>query len=87
MSILQDAMDAAIRLMPAAAPDPLIDADRIIGKPVSRLDGKLKVMGRARFAAEIPFANLAYAALVTSTIARGRILSIDTQAAEASHQA
>jgi xanthine dehydrogenase YagR molybdenum-binding subunit len=83
MSILQDAMGAVIRLMPGAAPDPLIDADRVIGKPISRIDGKLKVMGRARFAAEIPFANLAYGALVTSTIARGRILSIDTAAAEA----
>jgi xanthine dehydrogenase YagR molybdenum-binding subunit len=41
----------------------------------------LKVRGRARFAAEVPFQNLAYAALTCSTIAKGRITSID--AAEA----
>jgi len=83
MSLLQDAVKAAIRLMPDKAADPLTDARRAIGQSLSRVDGTLKVMGKARFAAEVPFDDIAYAALVYSAIARGRIGSIDTAAAEA----
>ena len=54
-----------------------------VGAPVSRVDGALKVRGAARFAAEVPMEGLLYAALVHSTIARGRIARIDTAAAEA----
>jgi xanthine dehydrogenase YagR molybdenum-binding subunit len=82
MSVVRDAMQA-IGLAPREAPDRLIGADRVIGKPVSRIDGPLKVTGRARFAAEVPYDDVAYASLVNSTIARGRILSIDTAAASA----
>ncbi|CAN7741974.1 xanthine dehydrogenase family protein molybdopterin-binding subunit [Variovorax sp. LjRoot178] len=53
-----------------------------IGQPVSRVDGRLKVTGRASYAAEFQTANLAHAAVVRSTIARGRIASIDTAAAQ-----
>lgn len=52
-----------------------------IGKPVERVDGRLKVTGGARYAAEFKVANLAHAVLVMSTIASGRIRSIDTKAA------
>ncbi|WP_395708968.1 xanthine dehydrogenase family protein molybdopterin-binding subunit [Reyranella sp.] len=54
-----------------------------IGAPVSRLDGALKVRGAALFAAEVPMERLLYAATVHSTIARGRIASLGTTAAEA----
>jgi xanthine dehydrogenase YagR molybdenum-binding subunit len=57
------------------------DVSSPVGQPLPRVDGVLKVRGRARFAAEVPFRNLAYAALTCSTIAKGRITSID--AAEA----
>ena len=50
---------------------------------VSRLDGALKVRGQARFAAEVAMEGLLYAAVVHSTIARGRIAALDTAAAEA----
>jgi xanthine dehydrogenase YagR molybdenum-binding subunit len=83
MSILQDAVNAVMRLLPDADSDPLIGANRVVGQPLSRVDGPLKVMGRARFAAEVPLENLAYAALVYSSIARGKIRSIDTAAADA----
>jgi xanthine dehydrogenase YagR molybdenum-binding subunit len=83
MSVVQTVMKAAIRLMPDRASDPLMEAKRAIGQPLSRVDGALKVMGHARFAAEVPFEDLTYAALVCSTIARGRIGEIDTAAAEA----
>jgi xanthine dehydrogenase YagR molybdenum-binding subunit len=70
--------------IPGGKPDPLIARKHgLIGKPVSRLDGSLKVTGAAPFAAEFRFDNMVYASLAYSTIARGRIVAIDTQAAEA----
>lgn len=53
------------------------------GQPMPRVDGRSKVTGRARYAAEQVHANLAHARLVTSRIARGQVSSIDTSAAEA----
>ncbi len=81
MSLLQKAAGAVLRLMPEKT-DELIDSKRVVGQPLARVDGPLKVAGKARFAAEVPFANLAYAALVYSSIARGRIASVDTGEAE-----
>jgi len=54
------------------------------GQPVSRVDGPEKVTGQATYAAEFRLRNMAYAALVTSGIAKGRIIAIDTEEAEAS---
>jgi xanthine dehydrogenase YagR molybdenum-binding subunit len=69
---------------PASAPDPLVRAQHgVIGAQVSRLDGPLKVRGEARFAAEYVMEGMVYAALRYSTIARGRITTLDTSAAEA----
>jgi xanthine dehydrogenase YagR molybdenum-binding subunit len=53
-----------------------------IGQPVSRVDGRQKVTGRATYAAEFDQPNQAYAAIVRSTIPAGRIASIETAAAE-----
>lgn len=53
-----------------------------VGQPVSRVDGPAKVTGQATYAAEFNLKNLAYAALVPSTIAKGWILGIDTAEAE-----
>ncbi len=53
-----------------------------VGAPIDRVDGRLKVTGGARYSAEIPVPGITYAVLVTSTIAVGRIASIDTSAAE-----
>ncbi|EDZ97744.1 Xanthine dehydrogenase [Burkholderia sp. H160] len=55
----------------------------LIGQPLDRVDGLLKVTGDARYAAEFPAARLAHAVLVTSTIAAGTIASIDASRAEA----
>jgi xanthine dehydrogenase YagR molybdenum-binding subunit len=95
MSIVQDTvqkvMQTAARLAPDAwvpggKPDPLIERQgapgEVIGTPVSRIDGPAKVQGRARFAAEFALDGLAYAALVYSTIPKGRIADIDTLDAE-----
>jgi xanthine dehydrogenase YagR molybdenum-binding subunit len=70
--------------LPGGSPDPLIDERHgLIGTSISRVDGALKVTGTATFAAEFPMQGLLYAALVYSTVPRGRIASLDTTAAEA----
>ena len=51
-----------------------------LGTPVSRIEGRAKVTGEARYAAEFPLARLAYGWIVQSTIACGRVRSIDTEA-------
>ncbi|WP_217477710.1 xanthine dehydrogenase family protein molybdopterin-binding subunit [Stutzerimonas stutzeri] len=53
------------------------------GQPLDRVDGPLKVTGQARYAAEFDMPGLLYGSVVNSSIARGRILSIDASAAEA----
>jgi len=55
----------------------------IIGKPVDRKDGKLKVTGTATYAAEWPIKRLAYGVTIQSTISKGHIENIDTSAAKA----
>jgi xanthine dehydrogenase YagR molybdenum-binding subunit len=53
-----------------------------VGRPISRADGRLKVTGGARYTADITLAGAVHAAIVHSTIANGRTLSIDTTSAE-----
>jgi xanthine dehydrogenase YagR molybdenum-binding subunit len=53
-----------------------------LGQPLDRIDGQSKVTGQARYAAEHPLPRLAHAVLVTSTIAHGRIATIQTAVAE-----
>ncbi len=55
----------------------------VIGQPVTRIDGKLKVTGGALYAADYPFENLAYGVGVPSTVASGKILKIDASGAQA----
>jgi xanthine dehydrogenase YagR molybdenum-binding subunit len=54
-----------------------------VGRPVSRVDGRLKVTGRAQYAAEYSSPDLLYGYIVNSTIAVGRITAIHTEAARA----
>src|SRR6202046_1753491 len=93
MPILKDAMQAAMKkaialapdsFIPGGKPDPLIrHMHGLIGASVSRIDGPLKVSGRASFAAEFLMEGMTYAALKYSSIPRGRIVDMDTAAAEA----
>jgi xanthine dehydrogenase YagR molybdenum-binding subunit len=52
-----------------------------IGTPTSRVDGFAKVTGAAKYAAEFNVPGLAYGSVVTSTIAKSRIVRIDPSAA------
>jgi xanthine dehydrogenase YagR molybdenum-binding subunit len=47
-----------------------------IGQPASRVDGRAKVTGEARYAAEYHVPNLVYGHVVSSAIARGKIVRI-----------
>ncbi|WP_210324234.1 xanthine dehydrogenase family protein molybdopterin-binding subunit [Azorhizobium oxalatiphilum] len=71
------------RWIPGGTPDPLISHRHgHIGRPTTRIDGPLKVAGAAPFAAEFPMEGMVYAALANSTIAKGRIVELDTRTAE-----
>src|SRR5260221_12390274 len=65
--------------MTVAAPEPMAN----MGEPAPRLDARLKVTGEARYAADFPLSNPAYAFLVPSPIAKGRIESFDLSEARA----
>ena len=54
----------------------------VIGQPLTRLDGRLKVTGAATYAAEFARPKVAYAALIQSAIANGRVANIDLSAAK-----
>src|SRR5437879_12860052 len=56
--------------------------DSVIGTPVTRIDGRLKVSGQAQYGVQHPIPNVAFGVGVPSTIANGRITSIDTSEAE-----
>jgi xanthine dehydrogenase YagR molybdenum-binding subunit len=53
------------------------------GDPIDRVDGRLKVMGRAAYAAEVEVSGVVHAVMVTSGIARGRITRMDVARAQA----
>jgi xanthine dehydrogenase YagR molybdenum-binding subunit len=54
-----------------------------IGQPLTRRDGFLKVTGAARYAADNHPPGMLYAVLAVSSIARGRVVSLDVEAAKA----
>ena len=54
-----------------------------IGQPLTRRDGLLKVTGAARYAADNHPPGMLYAVLAVSSIARGRVASLDVEAAKA----
>src|SRR5438309_4304035 len=60
-----------------------LDAQGIVGKPLDRVDGRLKVTGGARYAYEMQQGqNTLYGFVVEASIGKGTIKSIDTLAAE-----
>jgi xanthine dehydrogenase YagR molybdenum-binding subunit len=49
-----------------------------VGKPISRLEGHLKVTGSAKYAGEYQADDLLYGYVINSTVTKGKIKSIDT---------
>ena len=61
---------------------PPISPSKIIGASVPRIDGPLKTSGTARYASDYHFPRMVYAVPVCSTIANGRIRSLDATQAQ-----
>ena len=53
-----------------------------IGQPLTRRDGILKVTGKAPYAADHHPPQMLFAVLAVSSIARGRVTSLDVAAAK-----
>jgi xanthine dehydrogenase YagR molybdenum-binding subunit len=51
------------------------------GKPTDRVDGRLKVTGKAKYAAEFDVPGMLYGYVVSSEIAKGKITKMDTSEA------
>ncbi len=60
----------------------MFNQSKIVGLPVSRIDGPLKVTGQAKYAAEHFEPGMLFGSIALATIASGRITAIDTKAAE-----
>src|SRR5258708_26844383 len=56
---------------------------RATGATVNRIDGVQKATGAAKYAYEYPVEGVTYVFPVQSTIAKGRVVSIDASAAQA----
>lgn len=54
-----------------------------VGKPISSLEGKLKVTGADKYSAEYTAEDLLYGYAINSTITKGKIKSVDTTAPKA----
>src|SRR4029453_14373323 len=54
---------------------------QVIGQAIDRIDGRAKVTGTAAYAADNRAERMTFGSIVTATIARGRILGIDANAA------
>jgi xanthine dehydrogenase YagR molybdenum-binding subunit len=54
-----------------------------VGKGIDRVDARAKVTGQAKYATEVPVANVLYAVIVTSTQGKGRLQAVDDAAARA----
>ncbi len=59
----------------------MANATDYIGRPTSRVDGRAKVTGGAKYAGEFNVPGLAYGVVVSSAIAKGKITVIDASAA------
>jgi len=53
-----------------------------IGRDTRRVDGPLKVTGKAQYTSDFHFPGLLYGVPVEATIAKGKVINLDTAAAE-----
>ena len=82
MSLMKTVSDTVVQFLPDGKHNSLLDRDGFLGKPLVRVDAEAKVKGKARFTSEFDIPNLAHAALVFSTIAKGKVSEIDTERAK-----
>src|ERR1700761_2583050 len=72
------------RQVPLDEPPPLPEnsALKYVGRPTVRYDGAAKASGRGKYTADIHLPGMLYAYMLGADIPHGRILSVDTSAAE-----
>ena len=58
-----------------------LQPQRAVGTPVSRVDGRLKVTGRATYAAEHHVEGTLHAVIVDASVGAGRVTAVDDRAA------
>ncbi len=82
--IPQDGLTKKQRTVALNEPPPLAPNAELtyIGKPTVRYDGPAKAQGTGRYTADVNLPGMLYGRMVDATIPHGRILSIDTSAAE-----
>ena len=82
--IPQDGLTTKERQVALDEPPPLAQNSELtyIGKPTVRYDGPAKAMGTGRYTADVNLPGMLYARMVDATVPHGRIVSIDTTAAE-----
>lgn len=83
MSLLDSILPAepTKKMMMNGSVESLFDktASKLVGKPINRVEGSLKVSGQAPYSAEVHLDNQAYGVLVSATIAKGRVKHIDSR--------
>ena len=82
--IPQDGLGTKERQVPHDEPPPMRPNAELkyIGKPTLRYDGPAKAMGNAKYTADVNLPGMLYARMVDASVPHGRIVSIDTSAAE-----
>lgn len=82
--IPQNGLEKKERTVPIDEPPPLPANAELtyIGKPTIRYDGPAKVMGKGKYTADVNLPGMLYGRMVDATIPHGRIVSVDTSAAE-----
>ncbi len=82
VELIKRTVERQLATVAGAAMTRPVPAALLAGQPVTRVDGRLKVTGKAQYAADHAIPNLVYAALACSTVARGAVESIDSTAAQ-----
>jgi xanthine dehydrogenase YagR molybdenum-binding subunit len=82
--IPQNGLQHKEREVPQDEPPPLPANAELtyIGKPTERYDGPAKAMGKGKYTADVNLPGMLYARMVDASVPHGRIVSIDTSAAE-----
>jgi xanthine dehydrogenase YagR molybdenum-binding subunit len=82
--IPQNGLQRKEREVPQDEPPPLPPNSELtyIGKPTARYDGPAKAMGKGKYTADVNLPGMLYARMIDASVPHGRIVSIDTSAAE-----
>ncbi len=82
--IPQNGLEHRERKVPLDEPPPLAaNADlKYIGKPTERYDGPAKATGKGKYTADVHLPGMLFGRMVDASIPHGKIVSVDTSAAE-----